>query len=182
MLSQIPLPVVLSSDIPPFCAYLDRCGCWSGHCVCHFRALLPSLDISRCSPDQLSPLRETNDGSQTKMEASADVDRFIQRERSYAVVLESSSDRICWRRHDWVHLRRIRIQDRKLISCSYLTFPSAFNNNPDLTVRPSSITAVASILLALGYSTSMFLWFICHSSLFRLDTIFVYFVPRTLDP
>jgi len=53
---------------------------------------------------------------------------------------------------------------------SYLVFPSAFNN-PDLTVRPVNATVIASILLAIGYSTSVALWFTCHSSLFRLDSI-----------
>lgn len=64
-----------------------------------------------------------------------------------------------------------RFQVRKLILHSYLVFPSAFNDSPDLTVNPVNATVVASILLAIGYSTSVALWFICHSSLFRLDTI-----------
>jgi hypothetical protein len=59
----------------------------------------------------------------------------------------------------------------KLMFYSYLVFPSAFKNNPDLTVRPVNATVIASILLAIGYSTSVALWFTCHSSLFRLDSI-----------
>lgn len=105
------------------------------------------------------------------MEASADADRSIQRTGSYPVVLEGSCNCICWCRHDGVRSSPTGFQVRKLMFYSYLVFPSAFNNNPDLTVRPVNATVVASILLTIGYSTSVALWFTCHSSLFRLDTI-----------
>lgn len=74
------------------------------------------------------------------------------------------------------------VQIRKLIPYSYLVLPSAFDNNPDLTVRPISAIVVASVLLASGYFVSIALWFTCHSSLFQLDTIFVYFSPKPLSP
>ena len=66
----------------------------------------------------------------------------------------------------------------QLIVFSYLIFPSTFDNNPNLNVSYTSATVIASILLAIGYAISMSLWFICHSSLFRLDVIFAYWIPR----
>lgn len=59
------------------------------------------------------------------------------------------------------------------ISSSFLIFPSAFDNNADLAVDQSTASVAAIVLLALGYTVSVALWFICTSWLFQLDVIFL---------
>ena len=58
---------------------------------------------------------------------------------------------------------------------SFLVFPSAFADSDGVSVDQSTAAIAAVVVLALGYSLSAALWFICTSQLFRLDVIFMYF-------
>lgn len=64
---------------------------------------------------------------------------------------------------------------RELTMCasSFLVYPSAFSEDPNLKVDQSVTSVVAIILLALGFTVSVTLWFICTSWLFQLDVIFL---------
>lgn len=61
-----------------------------------------------------------------------------------------------------------------VVRCSFLVYPSAFSEDPALKVDQSVTSIVAIILLALGFTVSVTLWFICTSWLFQLDVIFLY--------
>lgn len=63
------------------------------------------------------------------------------------------------------------------VRCSFLVYPSAFSQDPALKVDQSVTSIVAIILLALGFTVSVTLWFICTSWLFQLDVIFLCVSP-----
>lgn len=69
----------------------------------------------------------------------------------------------------------------KLMRTSFLIYPSAFSGNPALSVDQSVASIVAMILLAVGYTVSVTLWFICTSWLFQFDVIFLYGPIRSVD-
>jgi hypothetical protein len=64
-------------------------------------------------------------------------------------------------------------RDRTALTiASFLVFPIAFGS-PGATSTPGTASVAAVVLLALGYSLSVALWFACTSVLFQLDVIFV---------
>lgn len=56
---------------------------------------------------------------------------------------------------------------------SFLVFPSAFVSNANVAVDQNAAGIAAILLLALGYTLSVALWFICQSWLFQLEGIFL---------
>lgn len=59
------------------------------------------------------------------------------------------------------------------VRLSFLIYPTAFSDSPYLKVDQSATSIVAIILLALGFTVSVTLWFICTSWMFQLDIIFL---------
>ena len=55
-----------------------------------------------------------------------------------------------------------------------MVFPASFTTTTDTVATPGTLSVVAVVLLALGYSLSVALWFICRSWLFQFDFIFMY--------
>lgn len=76
----------------------------------------------------------------------------------------------------WPNEARLR-----LTLTSFLVYPSAFAARADLSVDQSVTGIVAIILLALGYTVSVALWFICTSWLFQLDVIFLYLLNKSVN-
>ncbi|MCJ1461411.1 hypothetical protein MMC07_000008 [Pseudocyphellaria aurata] len=60
-----------------------------------------------------------------------------------------------------------------MIMTGFLVFPSSFVSNANITVEQNAAGVAAILLLALGYTLSVALWFICQSWLFQLDVIFL---------
>lgn len=63
---------------------------------------------------------------------------------------------------------------RRLTPCArFLVFPLSFSTAGTGEKVQSTLSLVSVILLALGYSISVALWFRCRSWLFQFDTLFV---------
>lgn len=60
-----------------------------------------------------------------------------------------------------------------MIMIGFLVFPSSFDGQTALTVEQNTAGIAAILLLALGYTLSVALWFLCQSWLFQLDVIFL---------
>lgn len=78
------------------------------------------------------------------------------------------------------------ILQRLTYLCRFLVFPASFPTASNPTQNPNNtLSIVAVILLALGYSLSVALWFICTSWLFQFDVVFVYVInlksPEIID-
>ena len=69
---------------------------------------------------------------------------------------------------------RIPLPQSKLMVVSFLVFPASFQTVTNLQLNQGAISIVAVILLALGYSLSVALWFICNNWLFQFDVLFMY--------
>ena len=70
---------------------------------------------------------------------------------------------------------------QRLTSDSFLVFPFSFEPATDITTSQGALSVVALVLLALGYSLSVALWFLCTSTLFQFDVLFMYvLVPLLL--
>ena len=61
---------------------------------------------------------------------------------------------------------------------SFLVFPTSFAVAMNTQASSGTLSIVAVILLALGYSLSVALWFIESSWLFQLDVLFVYVISQ----
>ncbi|MCJ1485147.1 hypothetical protein MMC06_005320 [Schaereria dolodes] len=59
------------------------------------------------------------------------------------------------------------------ILVGFLIFPSAFESSTTTRASQGTLSVVSVVLLALGYSLSVALWFLCTSLLFQLDVLFI---------
>ncbi|MCJ1359948.1 MAG: hypothetical protein MMC33_009951 [Icmadophila ericetorum] len=66
--------------------------------------------------------------------------------------------------------RLLGVLSASIILLGFLIFPTSFNNTLS---SQSGLSIAALILLALGYSLSVALWFTCTSTLFQLDVLFL---------
>jgi len=90
------------------------------------------------------------------------------------MVLEAPGNVIGFYDSTWVRQLREQVNSNpKLTVTSFLVFPSSFQASTNLTLSPNTITIVAVVLLALGYSLSVALWFMCTTWLFQLDALFM---------
>lgn len=78
----------------------------------------------------------------------------------------------------WVRKMRLNHLNYQLMIDSFLVFPASFSDIVNTQTNSGTISIVAVILLALGYSLSVALWFICSSWLFQFDVLFVYVFPH----
>ena len=90
------------------------------------------------------------------------------------MVLEGRCHAIGLNDHDRVFSRHGNSITTYALTChSFLIFPSSFSDSLNLTIDQNTAGIAAIILLALGYTLSVALWFICTSWLFQLDVIFL---------
>lgn len=69
--------------------------------------------------------------------------------------------------------RLLGILSASMILTGFLVFPTSFQNTTVTVASQGTLSIVAVILLTLGYSLSVALWFICSNSLFQLDVLFM---------
>ena len=77
------------------------------------------------------------------------------------------------------YLQELVHMSLELITTSFLVFPTSFQPSTNWAVSQGALSIVAVILLALGYSLSVALWFMCTSWLFQLDVLFMYARPHS---
>lgn len=77
------------------------------------------------------------------------------------------------------YLQELVHMNLELITTSFLVFPTSFQPSTNWAVSQGALSIVAVILLALGYSLSVALWFMCTSWLFQLDVLLMYAQPRS---
>lgn len=63
---------------------------------------------------------------------------------------------------------------QRLTTSSFLVFPFSFELATNITTSQGALSIVALVLLAFGYSLSVALWFLCTSTLFQFDVLFMY--------
>ncbi|MCJ1283142.1 hypothetical protein MMC26_002469 [Xylographa opegraphella] len=69
--------------------------------------------------------------------------------------------------------RLLGISSASMILLGFLVFPASFQTVTNLQLNQGAISIIAVILLALGYSLSVALWFICNNWLFQFDVLFM---------
>ncbi|MCJ1293654.1 hypothetical protein MMC34_005209 [Xylographa carneopallida] len=69
--------------------------------------------------------------------------------------------------------RLLGVLSASMILLGFLVFPASFQTVTNLQLNQGAISIVAVILLALGYSLSVALWFICNDWLFQFDVLFM---------
>lgn len=90
------------------------------------------------------------------------------------MVLEIRCDAVSIHDNDRVSRGLWSLEQFFQLNCdSFIVFPSTFTNASGITVNQNIVGIVAIVLLALGYTLSVALWFICASWLFQLDVIFL---------
>ncbi|MCJ1395467.1 hypothetical protein MMC18_008353 [Xylographa bjoerkii] len=87
--------------------------------------------------------------------------------RRTMIDLYAERDRTQW------YWRLLGVLSASIILLGFLVFPASFQTATDLQSNQGTISIVAVILLALGYSLSVALWFICTNWLFQLDVLFM---------
>ncbi|MCJ1377839.1 hypothetical protein MMC17_000935 [Xylographa soralifera] len=87
--------------------------------------------------------------------------------RRTTVDLYVERDRTQW------YWRLLGVSSASMILLGFLVFPASFQTVTNLQLNQGAISIVAVILLALGYSLSVALWFICNNWLFQFDVLFM---------
>ncbi|MCJ1476106.1 hypothetical protein MMC13_004771 [Lambiella insularis] len=87
--------------------------------------------------------------------------------RRTMIDLYAERDRIKW------YWRFLGVLSASMILLGFLVFPASFQTTTNLQSSQGIISIIAVILLAVGYSLSVALWFICTNWLFQLDVLFM---------